>query len=85
MEDNPGAPSRGSALVTVPGLPGIYRRHAKGHARGRRIGCAYVISDGGPGGPQESNAFRAEPLAERAERPATRVVRPERQRHGGEA
>lgn len=85
MEDNPGAPSRGSALITVPGLPGIHRRRAKGRARGGRIGCAYVIRDRGPGGPQECDTFRAEPLAERAERPATRVARPERQRHGGEA
>ena len=85
MQDNPSVPSRGSALVTLPRLSGIYRRDAKARARGDRCGCAYVTSDHGPGDRQESNIFRAEPLAERTEQPAGRVARLERQRRGGEA
>jgi hypothetical protein len=85
MPDNPSAPSRESAIVTVPGVPGIHRWHAKGHARGDRCGCAYLIGDRGPGGQQESNTIRAEPLAERVEQPAAGVARRERPPRGGEA
>ena len=85
MRDDLSAPSRRSALVTLPGLRAICRRHTKGRARGDRGGCADVISDRGPGSRRESNTFRAERLAERAERPAARVARLERQRRGGEA
>jgi hypothetical protein len=85
MQNNASVPSRGSALVTVPGLSGIYRRDAEGRARGDRYECAYVISDRRPGDRQESNTFRAEPLGGRAEQPAIRVARLEHQRRGGEA
>jgi hypothetical protein len=84
MRDNPSAMGRESALVTVPGPPGIYRRHAKRRARGDRFGCAYVIGDRGFGGGQESNTVRSEPLAGRVQRPASPVPRLERQRRGGE-
>lgn len=85
MQHELSAPSRRSALVTLPGLPGICRRHAKCRARGDRDGCANVISARQPGGRPESNTFRAERLTERAARPAVLVARLERQRRGGEA
>lgn len=85
MQDDPSAQSRQSALVTLPGLPAMYRRHAKARARGDRSGWAYVISDREPGGRQESNTVRADALAERVERPAAPVAPLERQRRGGEA
>jgi hypothetical protein len=85
MQDDPSAPGRRSALVTLPGLPAIYRRHAKGHAREDGDGCEDVISDRGPGGRREKNTFRPERLAERAARPAVHVARLERQRRGDEA
>ena len=85
MRDDLGAPSRRSALVTLPGLRAICRRHAKCRAHGDRGGSADVISARQSGGRRESDTFRAERLGEGAERPAARVAWLERQRCGGEA
>ena len=85
MRDDLGAPSRRSALVTLPGLPAICRRHTKGRVHGDRGGSAGVISARQSGSRRESDTYRAERLAERAERPAERGARLERQRRAGEA
>jgi hypothetical protein len=85
MRDDLSAPSRRSALVTLPDLPAICRRHTKGRGREDGDRCADVISARQAGSRLDSSTFRAERLAERAERPADRGARLERQRRGGEA
>ena len=63
-----------SALVKVPGLPGIYRRHAKGCTRGDRCGCPYVIIYRGADAGQQRETFRTRAEAIEGKRLAARRV-----------
>ena len=63
-----------SALVKVPGLPGIYRRHAKGCTRTERCGCPYVIIYRGADTGQQRETFRTRAEAIEGKRLAARRV-----------
>jgi hypothetical protein len=63
-----------SALVKVPGLPGIYRRHATGCTRGDRCGCPYVIIYRGADAGQQRETFRTRAEAIEGKRLAARRV-----------
>ena len=68
------APSGDSALVKVPGLPSIYRRHVKDCTRGDRCGCAYVTIYRGADGRQQRDTFRTRAEAIEGKRLAARRV-----------
>ena len=74
MPKTTSAPSGDSALVKVPGLPGIYRRHVKDCTGGERCRCAYVIIYRGADGRQQRDTFRTRAEAIEGKRLAARRV-----------
>jgi len=63
-----------NALVKVPGVPGIYRRHVKDCTRGDRCGCAYVVVYRDADGHQRRETFRTRAEAIEGKRLAARRV-----------
>jgi integrase len=74
MPTTAGPQTGDSALVKVPGAPGVYRRHVKGCTRGDRCGCAYVIIYRDADGRQRRETFRTRAEAIEGKRLAARRV-----------
>ncbi len=74
MPTTSGPQSGESALVKVPGVPGIYRRHVKDCTRGDRCGCAYVVVYRDADGHQRRETFRTRAEAIEGKRLAARRV-----------
>ena len=74
MPTTTGPQSGDSALVKVPGVPGVYRRHVKECTRGDRCGCGYVIIYRDADGRQRRETFRTRAEAIEGKRLAARRV-----------
>lgn len=74
MPTTTGPQSGDSALVKVPGVPGVYRRRVKGCTRGDRCSCAYVVVYRGADGRQQRDTFRTRAEAIEGKRLGARRV-----------